>query len=107
MSMSSCADGPACALYSRPMYVSSAGKRLSLSSMLLIVRAARSMALSAGGAGSAWAVCAWGSGGGGGCAIEARRPKPGRFGAGVLTNAPGVGRCGVAGGPWKAMLAAT
>jgi hypothetical protein len=32
------------------------------------------------------------------------RVKPGRFGAGVLTKAPGVGRCGVAGAIWKAMM---
>lgn len=30
--------------------------------------------------------------------------KPGRFGAGVLTKAPGVGRWGVAGAIWKAMM---
>ena len=36
--------------------------------------------------------------------MEPVRAKPGRLGAGVLTNAPGVGRCGVAGAIWKAMM---
>lgn len=80
------------------MYASSAGNLLSLSNMLLIVRAARSIGLSTGGGGSA---C---DGWGGGCDMEACRARPGRLGAGVLTNAPGVGRCGVAGAIWNAMM---
>jgi hypothetical protein len=66
--------------------------------MLFIVRDARSMGLSAGGAGSVCCCC------GRGCDIDAWRVKPGLLGAGVLTNAPGVGRCGVAGAIWKAMM---
>lgn len=84
--------------YLRPMYASSAGNLLSRSSMLFMVRDARSMGLSAGGAGSACCCC------GCGCDMEPVRVKPGRLGAGVLTKAPGVGRCGVAGAIWKAMM---
>jgi hypothetical protein len=80
------------------MYASRAGNLLSLSSMLLMVRDARSMGLSVGGAGSACCCC------GGGCDMEPVRVKPGLLGAGVLTKAPGVGRWGVAGAIWKAMM---
>jgi hypothetical protein len=66
--------------------------------MLFRARDARSVGLSAGGAGSVCCCCGWG------CAMEPCRAKPGRFGAGVLTNAPGVGRCGVAGAIWKAIV---
>jgi hypothetical protein len=65
--------------------------------MLLIVRAARSMGLSTGGAGSA---CCCGCGCGCGCDMEDCRWKFGLFGAGVLMNAPGPDRCGVAGAIW-------
>lgn len=66
--------------------------------MLFIVRAARSMGLSAGGAGSACGC--WGVG----CDIDdCRGWRPGRLGAGVLMNAPGPGRWGVA-GIWYAMV---
>lgn len=60
------------------------------------------MGLSTGGAGSAW-VCV---GAGWVCDISdgCRGARLGRCGAGVLTNAPGVGRCGVAGASWKDIL---
>jgi hypothetical protein len=71
------------------MYPSSDGYLLSLSSMLLMVRAARSMALTA-------TV----SGGAGGCVggiVGSRGGRPGLLGPGVFMKAPGPGRCGVAG----------
>lgn len=66
--------------------------------MLFIVRAARSMGLSVGGAGNACGCC------GSGCDMEDWRCRPGRCGAGVLMNAPGPCRCGVAGGIWYAIV---
>lgn len=71
------------------MYVSNAGYRLSLSSMVLIVRAARCMGVSvvtAGACGCTGCCCG---------AVDALEKSPGL--AGVLTKAPGVGRWGVAG----------
>lgn len=70
------------------MYPSRAGYLLSLSSIALIVRAARWIGVSI-------------TTGAGCCCAEADRNRPGL--AGVLMKAPGVGRWGVAGGILCAM----
>jgi hypothetical protein len=88
----------------RPMYPSNDGYRLSLSSIVLMVRAARSIGLWVCGAGMACCCgCCGCCGCDGGCDMEDCRWKLGLFGAGVFMNAPGPERCGVAGGIWYAM----